>query len=155
VSVASDLTAAQLVLQYWTNWNPWVISLVFWVFLVSINAAHVHAYGELGERAYFNGIAHCLIAIEYWLASLKVVTILLFLVLGVLVNVGVNQKHAFIGFSNWRIEGAPFVSFGGFVRVFVTASFAYGGTESLGVTAGETVDPTRTMPRVVKFVFWR
>lgn len=48
VSVASDLTAAQLVLQFWTPWHPWVISLVFWVFLVGINAVHVRAYGELG-----------------------------------------------------------------------------------------------------------
>jgi AAT family amino acid transporter len=48
VSVASDLTAAQLLLQYWTPWHSWVISLVFWVFLICINAVHVRAYGELG-----------------------------------------------------------------------------------------------------------
>jgi AAT family amino acid transporter len=30
-----------------------------------------------------------------------------------------------------------------------------GGTESLGVTAGETENPARNMPRVIKFVFWR
>jgi amino acid transporter, AAT family len=49
VSVASDLTAAQLVLQYWTEWHSWVISLVFLVFLLAINAIHVRAYGELGR----------------------------------------------------------------------------------------------------------
>jgi AAT family amino acid transporter len=49
VSVASDLTAAQLVLQFWTPWHPWVISIIFWVFLVGINAVHVKAYGELGK----------------------------------------------------------------------------------------------------------
>lgn len=74
------------------------------------------------------------------------------------------------------IPGAPFVDgVGGFARVFVTASFACtlvsqvipnllsilnvicldGGTESLGITAGETRNPTKNMPRVVKFVFWR
>ncbi|KAH7923932.1 hypothetical protein BV22DRAFT_1130240 [Leucogyrophana mollusca] len=140
VSVASDLTAAQLVLQFWTTWHPWVISLVFWVFLVSINAFHVKAYGEL----------------EYWLSSLKVATIIVFIILGILVNVGVNQSHTYIGGHNWHIPGAPFVGgFGGFAKVFVTASFAYGGTESLGITAGETKNPSRNMPRVVKFVFWR
>ncbi|EGO25175.1 hypothetical protein SERLADRAFT_368585 [Serpula lacrymans var. lacrymans S7.9] len=140
VSVASDLTAAQLVLQYWTTWNPWVISVVFWVFLVLINATHVKAYGEL----------------EYWLSSLKVATILVFIIVGILVNVGVNSSHTYIGTHNWHIPGAPFVGgFGGFARVFVTASFAYGGTESLGITAGETKNPSRNMPRVVKFVFWR
>jgi amino acid permease len=49
VSVASDLTAAQLVLQFWTVENIWIISLVFWVFLVGVNALHVGGYGELGE----------------------------------------------------------------------------------------------------------
>ena len=49
VSVASDLVAAQLLLQYWTPWHPWVISLLFWLFLVGVNSAHVKSYGELGE----------------------------------------------------------------------------------------------------------
>ncbi|KAI0743876.1 amino acid permease-domain-containing protein [Daedaleopsis nitida] len=140
VSVASDLVAAQLVLEYWTTWHTWVVSLVFWVFLVSVNAIHVRAYGEL----------------EYWLSSLKVATIIVFIVIGIVVNVGGNQAHEYIGGKNWRIDGAPFVGgFGGFARVFVTASFAFGGTESLGITAGETKNPSRNMPRVVKFVFWR
>ncbi|KAJ7188561.1 amino acid permease-domain-containing protein [Mycena filopes] len=140
VSVASDLTAAQLVLQFWTPSNTWVVSLVFWLFLVGVNATHVKAYGEL----------------EYWLSFLKVATVIIFIVLGILVNLGLNEEHRFIGVSNWRIPGAPFVGgFGGFARVFVTASFAYGGTESLGITAGETKNPSKNMPRVVKFVFWR
>ncbi|KIK79557.1 hypothetical protein PAXRUDRAFT_834043 [Paxillus rubicundulus Ve08.2h10] len=140
ISVASDLTAAQLVLEFWTPWHPWVISVLAWVFLVSINASHVRAYGEL----------------EYWLSFLKVVTVVIFIVLGILVNVGVNRSHTYIGGQNWNIPGAPFVGgFAGFAKVFVTASFAYGGTESLGITAGETRNPSRNMPRVVKFVFWR
>ncbi|KAJ4483691.1 amino acid permease-domain-containing protein [Lentinula aciculospora] len=140
VSVASDLTAAQLVLHFWVVQHSWIVSLVFWVFLVSINAIHVRAYGEL----------------EYWLSSLKVIAIIIFIILGVLVNVGVNQEHQYIGARYWHIPGAPFVrGFGGFAQVFVTASFAYGGTESLGITAGETRNPSRNMPRVVKFVFWR
>lgn len=140
VSIASDLIAAQLVLQYWTPWHPWVISLLFWVFLVGVNATHVQTYGEM----------------EYWLASLKVATIIIFCIVGILVNVGVNHEHQYIGGHNWRIPGAPFVGgFGGFANVFVTASFAYGGTESLGITAGEAKNPSKNMPRVVKLVFWR
>jgi amino acid permease len=140
VSVASDLTAAQLVLQFWTTSYPWLVSLLFWVFLVSINATHVKAYGEL----------------EYWLSFLKVATIVIFIIVGILVNVGVNESHTYIGAHNWYIPGAPFVGgFGGFAKVFVTASFAYGGTESLGITAGETKNPSQNMPKVVKFVFWR
>ena len=49
VSVASDLVAAQILLRFWTTWHPWVISVVFWVFLVGVNAIDVGAYGELGR----------------------------------------------------------------------------------------------------------
>ncbi|KAG2755358.1 hypothetical protein P692DRAFT_2076757 [Suillus brevipes Sb2] len=57
---------------------------------------------------------------------------------------------------NWYIPSAPFVGdFGGFAKVFVAASFAYGGTESLGMTAGETKNPSQNMSKVVKVVFWR
>ncbi|KZV89992.1 hypothetical protein EXIGLDRAFT_838101 [Exidia glandulosa HHB12029] len=140
VSVASDLTAAQLVIKYWTDWYPWVLPLIFFVFLLSVNAFHVGAYGEL----------------EYWLSSLKIITIIVFILVGILVNAGVNDEHHYIGGENWRIPGAPFHGgFGGFATVFVTASFAYGGTESLGITAGETSNPSKNLPRVVKMVFFR
>ncbi|KAH8930757.1 hypothetical protein BT69DRAFT_1255261 [Atractiella rhizophila] len=140
ISVASDLTAAQLLLAYWTDFHGWVISLCFWVFLIAVNSFSVRAYGEL----------------EYWLSVLKVITIVIFIILGIAVNCGANSTDSYIGGELWRRGDAPFVGgFGGFARVFVTASFAYGGTESLGITAGETKNPSRNMPRVVKFVFWR
>lgn len=109
VSVASDLTAAQLVLSFWTDNHLWAVSLAFLVFLLSINAIHVRAYGEL----------------EYWLSFLKMITIIVFIILGCFVNAGLNKQHQYIGGKNWRIDGAPFVGgFGGFAQVFVTASFA-------------------------------
>jgi amino acid transporter, AAT family len=140
VSVASDLTALQLVFAYWTDFPAWIISLIFWIFLIVINVIHVRAYGEL----------------EYWLALLKVITIVVFIILGIVVNCGANDLHQYLGFHYWNIPGAPFVGgFGGFASVFVTASFAYGGTEAIGITAGETKNPARTMPKVVRTVFWR
>ena len=126
VSVASDLTAAQLVMHFWTDWHPWVISLAFFVFLLSLNSFSVHAYGELGmcpdgiSISFFNSNFT-----EYLLSSLKVLTIVVFVLAGVFVNVGFNRQHEFLGFKYWSIPGAPFVGgWGGFARVFVTASFA-------------------------------
>ena len=64
-------------------------------------------------------------SLEYLLSSLKIATIILFIIVGVFVNLGANRDREFIGFKNWAIPGAPFVGgFGGFARVFVTASFA-------------------------------
>ncbi|KAL2211247.1 hypothetical protein CC79DRAFT_1328663 [Sarocladium strictum] len=141
VSTASDLVALQLVLQYWTdNFPGWALSLIFWFVLVGVNIITVRAYGEL----------------EYWLSLLKVITIVVFIIVGIVVNVGGNADGHYIGGENWHIPGAPFVDgIGGFASVFVTASFAYGGTESIAITAGETMNPTKNLPRVVKNVFWR
>ncbi|ODQ64470.1 hypothetical protein NADFUDRAFT_74895 [Nadsonia fulvescens var. elongata DSM 6958] len=140
VSTASDLTALQLVFAYWNDFPAWIISLIFWVFLLVINFIHVRVYGE----------------VEYWLALLKVVTIVIFFIMSIICNAGVNETHEYIGFVYWNLGDAPFVNgFKGFASVFVTASFAYGGTESIGVTAGETRNPSRIMPKVVRTVFWR
>ncbi|KAG4439132.1 hypothetical protein IFR05_005369 [Cadophora sp. M221] len=141
VSTAADLVALQIVFEYWDTSLPgWGLSLIFWVFLVLANIITVKAYGEL----------------EYWLSLLKVVTIVIFIILGIVVNCGGNTEHRYLGAHNWYIGDAPFVGgIGGFASVFVTASFAYGGTESIAITAGETKNPTKNLPRVVKNVFWR
>ncbi|KAL5046425.1 hypothetical protein BDW71DRAFT_214671 [Aspergillus fruticulosus] len=143
VSTASDLVALQIVLQYWTesdNFPGWAFSLIFWAVLIALNLFAVRVYGE----------------VEYWMSVLKVVTIIVFIILGIVVNCGGNESGHYIGGENWHIPDAPFVGgIGGFASVFVTAAFAYGGTESIAITAGETKDPARTLPKVVLNVFWR
>jgi amino acid transporter len=39
--------------------------------------------------------------------------------------------------------------------VFVTAAFAFGGTELVGLAAAETANPRKSLPTAVKQVFWR
>lgn len=99
----------------------------------------------------------------------------MFVALGMMANAGGNTSHWCIGCRNRRIRDAPFV--GGFARVLVTASFAYGlgdtlsgrgsradcvlipavelRVSSLGIVAGETKNMPKNMPRVVKAVLWR
>lgn len=141
VSVASNLIALQLLLDYWTdNFPGWAISLIFFFVLIALNIVTVKLYGE----------------IEYWLSLLKVATIIVFIILGIAVNCGGNTGSEYIGTRYWYQGDAPFVNgIGGFASTFVTAAFAYGGTESIAITAGETKEPARTLPRVVRNVFWR
>lgn len=143
VSTAADLMALQLLLQYWTttdNFPGWALSLIFLFILLALNIVSVRAYGEM----------------EYWLSLLKVITIIIFIILGIAVNCGGNTTGEYIGTRYWYQGDAPFVNgIGGFASVFVTASFAYGGTESIAITAGETKDPQSTLPKVVRNVFWR
>ncbi|PGH18416.1 hypothetical protein AJ79_00485 [Helicocarpus griseus UAMH5409] len=141
VATAADLVALQILLQYWSdNFPGWAFSLIFLFVLIALNIVTVRAYGEM----------------EYWLSLLKVATICIFIILGIAVNCGGNVDKEYIGGRNWHIGDAPFVGgIGGFASVFVTAAFAYGGTESIAVTAGETKDPAVTLPKVVRNVFWR
>ncbi|CAR29373.1 hypothetical protein ZYGR_0AD00550 [Zygosaccharomyces rouxii] len=144
VSVASDLTALQLVLDYWktnTHHFPyWAASLLFWFLILGLNVVHVKLYGEA----------------EYWLAMLKVVAVIIFFIMAIIANCGHNQQHEYIGFKNWSHGDAPFVQgFKGFVTIFVTSSFSYGGTETVTLTGGEAKNPVRNTPKVIKTVFWR
>lgn len=139
LSVASDLTAMSLVLEYWnSNFHYYIVSIIVWVALLIFNLLPVRLYGE----------------IEYWLAILKVVTIFIFFIISIVVNAGVNPQHVYIGFSNYH--DTPFVDgFKGFAKVFVTSAFTYGGLESITLTAGETKNPTRNIPKTIKLVFIR
>jgi len=52
----------------------------------------------------------------------------------------------------------PFFSldgFKGFCSVFVTAAFAFSGTELVGLAAAETANPRKILPTATKQVFWR
>ena len=50
VSMASDLVALQLVLQYWNSKLPgWGLALIVWVVLILANIVTVRIYGEVRE----------------------------------------------------------------------------------------------------------
>lgn len=139
LSVAGDLTALRMIMEYWTDFHYYVIALIFWVFLLFLNVIHVRIYGEA----------------EYFLAALKVIAIIIFFIISIVCNAGHNTYHEYIGFKYWSYGDAPFVNgFKGFAGIFVTAAFAYGGTESIALTAGELKSP-RHMPKIIKTVFYR
>ena len=57
-----------------------------------------------------------------------------------------NRRSPYSAFLN---------GFHGFCTVFVTAAFAYTGTELTGLAAAETADPRKSIPRASKQVVWR
>jgi len=81
-----------------------------------------------------------------------------FIILGIIINVGgvPTDNRGYIGTRYWRAPYEPFRNgFHGFCSVFVTASFAFGGTELTGLAAAESADPVRAIPKATKQVFWR
>jgi len=140
ITLAVDISTAAIVMQFWLPHIPgWVFSLIALILIFTINALSVRSFGET----------------EYWLSLIKVVTVLIFLVVGVLTIFGIMGSSA-TDLSNFTYKKAPFV--GGIptiLSVFVVAGFSFQGTELIGITAGESATPEKSIPAAIKQVFWR
>ncbi|MDU2136979.1 MAG: amino acid permease, partial [Staphylococcus warneri] len=137
-----DVIVAANVLKFWHAFNffsPLAWSLIFITLLLLLNIFSVKAFGET----------------EFWLSLIKVVTIIVFIVFGILMIFGILGGHSY-GFENYTKGQAPFVGgISGILSVLLVAGFSVGGTEVVAVTAGESSDPSKSMPRAIKQVFWR
>jgi yeast amino acid transporter len=146
ITWALELTAAGVIIQYWSpelNIGIWIG--VFWVIFTATNFLPVRWYAEL----------------EVWFASIKVITIVGFLIFGICINAGASpQGH--LGFRYWSspgpfaeyIETGPIGKFIGFWSVLIQAAFSFQGAELVGIGAGETKDPARNVPRAIRQTFW-
>ncbi|MEA5656469.1 amino acid permease, partial [Cutibacterium granulosum] len=140
ITVAAELSAAGIVMQYWLPDSPgWVWSVIFLTILVVLNLLSARAYGEG----------------EFWFAIVKVIAVIVFLIVGVLMIAGIMGGKS-PGVSNWTTGDAPFVDgFGGVMTVFLVAGFSFQGTELIGVAAGESKDPRSAVPKATRQIFWR
>lgn len=83
-----------------------------------------------------------------------------FIIFGIIVNCGgvPTDNRGYIGARYWHEPYSPggfSNGFKGFCSVFVTASFAFGGTELTGLAAAESENPRQQIPKATKQVFWR
>ena len=76
-------------------------------------------------------------------------------ILGVTLDCGGGPGGTYVGGRYWRDPGAFHNGFKGLCSVFVTAAFAFAGTELVGLAAAETANPRKSLPTAVKQVFWR
>ncbi|KAI2630505.1 amino acid permease [Xylaria nigripes] len=149
----NQLTAASLVIQYWLprdRVNPGVWIAVFLVLIICINYFGIRFFGEF----------------EFWLSSFKVIVVIGVILVSLIIAAGGADGHA-RGFEYWNDPGAfnpnfneyvPEGSLGKFLTFYstlVTATFAFLGTELVGVTVGEAQNPRKTIPRAIKLTFYR
>jgi amino acid transporter len=71
------------------------------------------------------------------------------------INIGGTPTSGYIGGKYWHDPGAFNNGFKGLCVVFVTATFAFAGTELVGLAAAETANPRKSLPTAIKQVFWR
>ncbi|GMG20173.1 unnamed protein product [Ambrosiozyma monospora] len=148
----NQLVAGSLVMQYWLSpakVNPGVWIAIILVIVILINLFGVKFFGEF----------------EFWLSSLKVITVLGLIILLLCIMLGGSPTHDRIGFRYWQDPGAfapykkidnkPLAKFVSFWSVMVTAVFAYLGTELVGITFGEAQNPRHTIKKAIRLTFYR
>lgn len=135
-----ELVAAAITVQYWdTKTNPAAYVAIFYVVIIVINFFGVKGYGEA----------------EFVFSSIKVLAVCGFIILGIVLVCGGGPVGGYLGGKYWHNPGAFNHGFKGLCSVFVTAAFAFAGTELVGLAAAETANPRKSMPSAIKQVFWR
>lgn len=132
----AELVACAVYLTYWLPGVPlWAGIALFAVIICAINLFSVGSFG----------------AVEFWLASIKVIAALVFILVGLyLVFVGTPTTAA-PGLENLTAQGG-FMP-GGFKSVWLAMSivmFSFGGIELLSITAAEAADPGRSIHTAVR-----
>lgn len=137
----SEMIAVGGYLQYWWPSVPsWLPGLIAITFLGIANLISVKMFGEL----------------EFWFALIKVLTIIIFIILGlgvILFGFG-NGGHP-VGFSNLWEHGFFTGGVKGFFFALALVLTSYQGIELIGVTAGEAQDPQNTLVKAIKSTVYR
>ncbi|SCW00201.1 LAFE_0B11672g1_1 [Lachancea fermentati] len=141
-----EIVAASITVNYWgtdPKYRDGFVAL-FYVVIVSINMFGVKGYGEA----------------EFVFSFIKVITIIGFIILGIVLVCGGGPVGGYIGGKYWHDPGAFYghtagSRFKGVCSVFVTAAFSFAGSELVGLASAETEDPRKSLPRAAKQVFWR
>ncbi|SJX65089.1 probable AGP3-Protein of the amino-acid permease family [Sporisorium reilianum f. sp. reilianum] len=145
--LANEYNAVAIVVRYWDGARvvpsgAWIA--IFWVLFMGLSMLGVLAYGE----------------VEFVLATIKVIGIVVFFILSIVINVGgAGGDQGYIGFRYFQNPG-PFNGSGidalnGIAKILVVAATLYAGTEATAITAAEARNPAKAVPISIRSVFYR
>ncbi|OWZ67742.1 hypothetical protein AYX14_01695 [Cryptococcus neoformans] len=147
IILPAELSAAAVLINLWND----TINNALWISICLVVVVAINFLGFFGE---------C----EFWFASIKILTIVGLIILGIVITAGGGPDHRSIGFQYWRNPG-PFVQYDGisgvlgrflgYWAVLTQAAFSYIGTEIVAIAAGEAKNPRRNLPRAIKRVYIR
>lgn len=139
--IAFEAVVAGDVLHGWMPAFPaWPLAMIALSVLAATNLISLRSFGET----------------EFWLASIKVATILVFLVVGVLFVLGLWPNASFAVPQLWQQEGG-FMPNGieAVIAGVAVVIFSYFGTEIATMAGAESDDPARGIKRATNSVIWR
>lgn len=148
-----ELAVVGSFVNYWFPSIPkWVSAAVFLVAIAALNLMGVNKFGEF----------------EFWFAIIKIVAVLAMIFGGLYVIIANVPTASGIraSFANWFTVDGGFLPHGlmsrnadgtwtGLLMALVVVMFSFGGTELIGITAGETENPRTTIPKATNGIIWR
>lgn len=137
ISIAmADLTAIGMYTKLWFPHVPqWLPGLIALIVLLIMNLATVKLFGEM----------------EFWFALVKVIAIIALIIIGFIMIVkGFSTDAGPSSFTNLWNHGGMFPNgMNGFILSFQMVVFAFVGIELVGLTAGETENPEKVIPKAI------
>jgi L-asparagine transporter-like permease len=141
IAIGGEMIAVGLYIQYWwPHVSLWTPVILFSVVLLAINSVTVSLFGEA----------------EYWFSMIKVVAISVFILLGAFYLFFGLPGHSSPGTANFTAHGGFLPrGFHGLALASVFVIFSFIGTEVVAVTAAESKDPRRDIPRAARSMIAR
>ncbi|EFX05002.1 amino acid permease [Grosmannia clavigera kw1407] len=148
IGIASEISAAAVLVSYWSDITPAVVITVSLVLILAINLCNVRLYGET----------------EVISGAIKVLCFLGLVIVSIVITSGGGPNHKSIGFKYWHHPGAwvdydgitgSTGHFLGFLSALVNASYSFVGVETVVISAAESVNPHRSIPKAANRVTYR
>lgn len=138
--VAFEAVTGGAILNGWMPAIPaWVFSILMLIVFIVTNLISVRSFGE----------------VEFWLSSIKVIAIVVFLLVGVLFVIGL-WPNATAGISHlWDTGGFAPNGFWPILGGVALVIFSYFGTEIAVMAAAESEDPARGVRHATSTIMWR
>lgn len=137
ISIAmADLTAIGMYTQFWFPTVPqWLPGFIALIVLLIMNLATVKLFGEM----------------EFWFALIKIIAIIALIIIGfIMIIKGFSTDAGPSSFANlWSHDGMFPNGMHGFILSFQMVVFAFVGIELVGLTAGETENPEKVIPKAI------
>ncbi|MCN9239249.1 amino acid permease [Streptomyces sp. RY43-2] len=141
VTGITEVTAAAAYMTYWFDMPQWLSALIFTIVLYGANLISVKLFGEL----------------EFWFSMVKVTAIvgMILICVGVL-TIGFSDAAGTASVTHLWKDGGFFPNgVGSTLMTLQMVMFAFLAVELVGVTAGESKDPKKVLPRAINTVPWR
>ncbi|MEP9318715.1 GABA permease [Pseudomonas sp. LABIM340] len=135
-----EANAAAAIIHAWFPGAPiWILAFLITSALTVTNLFSVKNYGEF----------------EFWLALIKVVSIIAFLVLGCAAIFGFSPNSEVSGIGHLTSEGFLPKGWGAVLAALLTTMFSFMGSEIVTIAATESKDPEQQITRATNSVIWR